>query len=664
MSLQRICIPLLLLLPVLPSLAADALIPGRVELYPTWSAVGLEIPYTGDDNHNAMAQFTWKLVGEKKERLGVDMTFDRKRRLIWASIWPLELDQKIELEITLSDPDSPDLKPLRAAVRTRAMQLEPVGRNYYVSPAGDDANPGTKEKPFRTLGHAAKQAQPGDGVLALSGTYPEGDLFTRLQGLAEKPIVFAAAPDAKPILDSSTAIPKNSGAWKDVGDGVFASAVAYPVCQPGYLARDGLRMFRCNSLAELKLDKDKIGRAWYHDEKTGKLYVRPGPKLDANQGAYNLARHVYALHLDGSKHVVVRGFTMRYYGNVAVRLSGGAQGCMIVDNIIHNVPGGFFLKNETTRDNAIWRNEIFEPGLADFPWGAIKESGYPRQGLYYAAGRGTSVCYNKIHGWFDCVCPESWRNPDKLELNRDGDVMFNELYNAGDDAIEADGGGVNLRLHGNRIRNCLAALSLAPVERGPVYVTRNDATFRGLMFKLNITGCTSLGWTYCYHNSGYCQTIGEDGGTAISFPPTIPCENKVFRNNAIICNEWAVRGGRTGFTLDGNCYWHVPGKPPRKFQWDKKSYTTIDAFRKATGQEKLGLYADPLFAATPDLGKYASSKEFLASRLADHPLVADTKSGDLRLKPGSACRDKGVLIRGINEDFAGKAPDIGAFEVR
>ena len=46
------------------------------------------------------------------------------------------------------------------------------------------------------------------------------------------------------------------------------------------------------------------------------------------------------------------------------------------------------------------------------------------------AGRGTSICHNHIAGWFDCICPESWKNPDRLILNRDCDVMFNELYDA------------------------------------------------------------------------------------------------------------------------------------------------------------------------------------------------------------------------------------------
>ncbi len=73
--------------------------------------------------------------------------------------------------------------------------------------------------------------------------------------------------------------------------------------------------------------------------------------------------------------------------------------------------------------------------------------------------------------------------PDKLSFNRDCDILFNRLWQSGDDAIEADGGGVNMRISDNSIRECFAGLSLAPIERGPVYVTRNTVSFLNLMFK-------------------------------------------------------------------------------------------------------------------------------------------------------------------------------------
>jgi hypothetical protein len=36
---------------------------------------------------------------------------------------------------------------------------------------------------------------------------------------------------------------------------------------------------------------------------------------------------------------------------------------------------------------------------------------------------------------------------------------------------------------------------------------------------------------------------------------------------------------------------------------------------------------------------------------------------DFRLKPGSAAIDAGVSLPSINDDFAGRAPDLGAYEL-
>jgi hypothetical protein len=36
---------------------------------------------------------------------------------------------------------------------------------------------------------------------------------------------------------------------------------------------------------------------------------------------------------------------------------------------------------------------------------------------------------------------------------------------------------------------------------------------------------------------------------------------------------------------------------------------------------------------------------------------------DFTLKPGSAAVDAGVILPGINDDFTGRAPDLGAYEI-
>jgi hypothetical protein len=46
------------------------------------------------------------------------------------------------------------------------------GRQYYVSPSGNDANTGSASAPWRTLSRADRSARPGDTVYVASGTYP------------------------------------------------------------------------------------------------------------------------------------------------------------------------------------------------------------------------------------------------------------------------------------------------------------------------------------------------------------------------------------------------------------------------------------------------------------------------------------------------------------
>lgn len=51
---------------------------------------------------------------------------------------------------------------------------KPVGRAtfaYYVSPAGDDSNPGTREEPWATPGYGSRQIASGDTLVILAGSY-------------------------------------------------------------------------------------------------------------------------------------------------------------------------------------------------------------------------------------------------------------------------------------------------------------------------------------------------------------------------------------------------------------------------------------------------------------------------------------------------------------
>ncbi|MGA9347506.1 MAG: choice-of-anchor Q domain-containing protein [Anaerolineae bacterium] len=79
---------------------------------------------------------------------------------------------------------------------------EAAGNDYYVSPDGDDANPGSFDQPWHTIQHAVENVGPGDIIWVRGGTYNEGvDIET--SGLPGLPITVIGYPDEVAILDGN-----------------------------------------------------------------------------------------------------------------------------------------------------------------------------------------------------------------------------------------------------------------------------------------------------------------------------------------------------------------------------------------------------------------------------------------------------------------------------
>ena len=68
--------------------------------------------------------------------------------------------------------------------------------DYYVNPAGSDANAGTDStKPFKTIQHALDLAQPGARIILAPGVYAQ-DIHSVRDGAASAPITLAGPADA------------------------------------------------------------------------------------------------------------------------------------------------------------------------------------------------------------------------------------------------------------------------------------------------------------------------------------------------------------------------------------------------------------------------------------------------------------------------------------
>jgi hypothetical protein len=101
---------------------------------------------------------------------------------------------------------------------------------YYVSDSrGSDENPGTEEKPFKTIQKAADLMVAGDNCLIDDGIYRE-TITLKKSGTKEKPISFKAMEDAEVVISGTNILDANwvgyfdyNRTWTEDGEKTFQS---------------------------------------------------------------------------------------------------------------------------------------------------------------------------------------------------------------------------------------------------------------------------------------------------------------------------------------------------------------------------------------------------------------------------------------------------------
>ncbi len=218
----------------------------------------------------------------------------------------------------------------------------------------------------------------------------------------------------------------------------------------------------------------------------------------------------------------------------------------------------------------------------------------------------------------------------------------NLVYRAGDDGMETDGTCSNVRIWGNTFHDVLMGISLAPVYDGPVYAMRNvvyrtgvgNNSYTGSPFKFN-SGYGHSGPMYLFHNTA--DAVLSDprcNGLYVKSPGS--WELIYARNNVWAGTDYAVNNYNTSqpIDLDYDDLWNDGAND--LVRWDDTRYATLAEFTAATGQESHGVSVEPAFA--------------------------DASNGEYALDPSSDLIDAGVVIPGINDNYAGTGPDIGAYE--
>ena len=346
-----------------------------------------------------------------------------------------------------------------------------------------------------------------------------------------------------------------------------------------------------------------------------------------------------AFDVTGRDWIWIEGFEIRFYGTATDGCGVcaiNASHVVIRKNKIHNMQLGIFINwngsEDQGNDTRIEYNEIYDPPVNEWPWRAVKATSMEGTAIVVRGHIGAIVRGNELHNFFNGIYTGSSAALENSGIAFDADIYNNHIHHISDDALEPEGACVNNRFRNNTIDTTLVGISLAPITQGPTWVLRSSFTnFTGTSIKWDLN---SDGVVLIYHNTSWTNAKDLNAMSMIH-----PVYNSVMRNNIFQGNGYAFEEpftGSTGHDWNNDNWYTTRGAGGPHFKWENVNYNTIAALCTATGLECNG-YEDVPGFVNPD-------------------------GGDFTLLPSSPNVDRGVVIPGINDDFEGNAPDVGAYE--
>src|SRR5581483_1935587 len=178
--------------------AANNLVPGQPKLDPpTLVALGVVLPITGDDNHDAKVTMRYRASGQTAWKNAMPLYRVRPETVPpgWTpapqfagSIFDLLPDTAYEIELRATDPDGNVDQTFMLVGKTRAIPRDPKTPNAVaVSNA-------------QQLNTALSGAKAGDVITLAPGTY-SGQFSFSASGTADNPIVIRGQDQNTVILD-------------------------------------------------------------------------------------------------------------------------------------------------------------------------------------------------------------------------------------------------------------------------------------------------------------------------------------------------------------------------------------------------------------------------------------------------------------------------------
>ena len=587
----------------------------------TLRCAGFEWVVYGDENRNANVLVSYRRQGNTEWmealpllRIGGERVYGHDQRweyrvpdLFAGSIFNLQPGERYECRFRLQDPDGvigEVEKRVFVETKTEPRPYE-FGQKYHVYPPGYK---GQKEQPAFT---GLNEAYYGEGNLGDWWLVPE------------------------PRVKAGDVILVHAGLYK--GDPL-------DYVDPLALNFHGAYVFTQKGTPDMPITIRAAG---------------DGEVIFDGAGAYRLF-DVMAADYHYFEGLTIRNADIAFYAGLKRVM--GSSGLSVVNCKLEDVGIGVMTHSADSKDFYIADN-IFK-GRHDpdtlVGWYGLEHPSPLTS--YYAVkvyGKGHVICHNRISFFHDAICIDTHglpERPDKKCVSID--IYNNDIFNMSDDFIESDGSVHNVRIFDNRGFNSYhSGLSAQPVFGGPVYFIRNiiyHVPSISLKFMIRPAGLFVL------HNT-ICAETNINGFS-----------NGHFRNNLFMGpdDDRPVFSGATFTRYSTMDYDGFRGKNKPRFSYGW-NYPSDDSMNHSDVTELITVEAKNLKEFTGKTGYESHGVEldydvFVSVKKPDPQRrghVYPLDGYDFSLKAGSKAVDTGVRLPNINDDYQGKAPDLGALEL-
>ena len=700
------------------TLGSNGIALGTLALTATYNSIGIELPYTYDDNDDSTATVQYRPTGggwkPALDLWRIGSPTDEGTRAFYGSVCLLTHNTSYEILVTVTDPNGGGTTR-SGTITTRNDNVPSIyglsATHYVKAIYGNDNNDGlTWATAWKTIDKAMTDAPPG-AVVRIGGGYYTSS-YTTSSPRRDKPITLI-------------------GDWAPVdGGGNVIHAGAHTVIEPPAISQPGENKWvqvnlngytvwkwancpvngvTCVGFASTRAAAPKRVAYWKTD---GAALATPAgwaqmlyTNLTYNYGAYSSGYDVY-LRLPGDVNPNTQYITMgnniglpfsgddiRVYGLEirgfinALDFNHTADRAIVQYNYLPFNGAGVYLRSLTWApytsgaDHTIQYNLISDTSLWStvagdaIPWVFIKDQIYDSNGNEYATakigasaetcainGRGFArrvvIRNNTIDGCFNGIAPGYNAGLGRY-VAQDCDVTANTLRNIADDAFEPEYGVINFRCWNNKVHNTLTVLSTGPLNYGPLYFFRNEA------------------WRTGNHGVGADHQGVKPGTLAFKYSGTSNPTARVFVvNNTFWTDRASVLGGARyasvgtsyeSFWLRNNLFrvthyaFDAFGAPA---YWDEahNHFSTVDQVR---GLKYNSIsYTNNVAAYRTASGQGTGTNvagNFVMASLVDSALNNPT-GGILTLKSSAPFRDAGTPVPNLTNTHNGPAPDIGRYE--